>query len=95
MKSIFIVKITQGNYEDRTERVLIFSSLEKVLEWKESYKTPYKNFEFLGEECGVVKEISIDDNELLSISDSFTIPVEEPSQEELDEFNDFMQSMCW
>lgn len=95
MKTIFVVEISQGDYEDRSERFLIFSTLEKVYEWKESYKTPYEAFSYLGEERGIIKEISIDDNELLSISDRFTIPVEEPSQEELDELNDFIQSMYW
>lgn len=95
MKTIFVVEINQGKYEDRDKRVLIFSSLEKVQEWKESYKTPHEAFSYLGEEWGIIKEISIDDNELLSISDSFEIPVEEPSQEELDELNDFIQSMYW
>ena len=41
---IFIVTITQGQYEERTETTLIFSSLKKVQEWKDSYKTSADSF---------------------------------------------------
>ena len=74
---VFIVTITQGQYEERTERTLIFSSLEKVQEWKDSYKTSADSFYYNGEERAQIKEIEVDTNKLISISDSFCIDVEE------------------
>lgn len=73
--TVFIVTISQGSYEDRTERVLIFSSLDKVWEWKDSYETPYDSFYISGEERAIIEEREVDTNELVAISDSFNIPV--------------------
>ena len=73
---VFIVTITQGQYEERTERTLIFSSLKKVQEWKDSYKTSADSFYYNGEEKAQIKEIEVDTNKLISISDSFCIDVE-------------------
>lgn len=73
--TIFIVTISQGSYEDRTERVLIFSSLDKVWEWKDSYETPYDSFYSNGVERAIVEEREVDTNEVVAISDSFNIPV--------------------
>ena len=78
---VFTVTITQGQYEERTENTLIFSSLEKVQEWKESYKTPAESFYYNGEERAQIKEIEVDTNKLISISDSFCIDVEENKTE--------------
>ena len=74
--TVFTVTISQGNYEDRRERTLIFSSLEKVLEWKDSYKTSYDSFYKNGREWAQIREIEVDTNEVIGISDSFYIDVE-------------------
>lgn len=79
--TIFTVTITQGQYEERTENTLIFSSLEKVQEWKDSYKTSTESFYYNGEERAQIKEIEVDTNKLISISDSFCIDVEENKTE--------------
>ena len=76
--TVFTVTIVQGQYEDRTEEVLIFSSLEKVHEWMESYETPRESCDFNGTEHAIIKEIELDTNELISVSDSFILPVELP-----------------
>lgn len=81
---VFTVTIMQGQYEDRTEEVLIFSSLEKVYEWKDSYRTSYDSWRSNGPEWAIIKEISIDDNELIAISDSFYIQIEDPDIEDPD-----------
>ena len=73
---VFTVTISQGEYENRAERTLIFSSLEKLQEWKDSYKTSADSFYYNGEERAQIKEIEVDTNKLISISDSFCIDVE-------------------
>ena len=78
---VFTVTITQGQYEERTETTLIFSSLEKVQEWKDSYKTSAESFYYNGEERAQIKEIEVDTNKLISISDSFCIDIEENKTE--------------
>ena len=78
---VFTVTITQGQYEERTETTLIFSSLKKVQEWKGSYKTSAESFYYNGEERAQIKEIEVDTNKLISISDSFCIDVEENKTE--------------
>lgn len=75
--TVFTVTIIQGNYEDKTETTLIFSSLEKVYEWRNSYKTSADSFSFNGVEFAIVKEISVDKNEILAISDQFILPIED------------------
>ena len=79
--TIFTVTVTQGQYEERTETTLIFSSLKKVQEWKDSYKTSVDSFYYNGEERAQIKEIEVDTNKLISISDSFCIDVEENKTE--------------
>lgn len=74
--TVFIVTISQGNYEDKTERVLIFSSLDKVWEWKDSYKTSHDSYSCNGREWAIIEEREIDTNELVAISNSFSIKVE-------------------
>ena len=74
--AVFTVTISQGNYEDRRERTLIFSSLEKVWEWKNSYKTSYDSFYKNGREWVQIREIEVDTNEVIGVSDSFYIDVE-------------------
>lgn len=74
--TVFTVTIVQGQYEDRTEVTLIFSSLEKVQEWKDSYKTSADSYHFNGRELAHVREIEVDTNELVAISESFYIEVE-------------------
>ena len=74
--TVFTVTIVQGQYEERTERTLIFSSLEKVWEWKDSYKTLADSFYQNGREWAQVREIEVDTNEVISISDSFYLDVE-------------------
>lgn len=74
--TVFTVTLVQGQYEDRRERTLIFSSLEKVLEWKDSYKTSYDSFYKNGREWAQIREIEVDTNEVIGISDSFYIDVE-------------------
>ena len=78
---VFTVTITQGQYEERTETTLIFSSLEKVQEWKDSYKTSAESFYYNGEERAQIKEMEVDTNKLISISDSFCIDIEENKTE--------------
>ena len=70
---VFIVTITQGQYEERTETTLIFSSLKKVQEWKDSYKTSADSFYYNGEERAQIKEIEVDTNKLISVSEPFCI----------------------
>lgn len=77
--TVFTVTIVQGHYEERTEVTLIFSSLEKVQEWKNSYKTPSDSFYQNGREWAQVREIEVDTNEVIGISDSFYIDVERMS----------------
>ena len=74
--TVFTVTIVQGQYEERTEVTLIFSSLEKVQEWKNSYKTPSDSFYQNGREWAQVREIEVDTNEVIGISDSFYLDVE-------------------
>lgn len=69
--TVFTVTIVQGQYEDRTEVTLIFSSLEKVYEWKDSYKTPAESILQNGREWAQVREIEVDTNELIAVFDSF------------------------
>lgn len=82
---VFTVTLIQGY---GTERTLIFSSLEKIQEWKNSYKTDYFNYSLNGEELAVVEEIIVDENKVLSTIEEFTPPIEDPDPEELDWFND-------
>lgn len=77
--NIFTVTIIQGQYEDRTERVLIFSSLEKALEWKENYKTSNDSFYCNGKEYAIISEIEIDTNKLISISEMFYLDADKTS----------------
>lgn len=72
---VYTVTITQVQLEDRFERVLIFSSLEKVYEWKKSYRTPNNSFGLYGEELAIIREIEIDTNTLTGTSESFCIEV--------------------
>ena len=74
--TVFTVTIVQGQYEERTEVTLIFSSLEKVQEWKDSYKTSADSFHQNGREWAQVREVEVDTNELIGISDSFYLDVE-------------------
>lgn len=74
--TVFTVTLVQGQYEDRRERTLIFSSLERVLEWKDSYKTSYDSFYKNGREWAQIREIEVDTNEVIGVSDSFYIDVE-------------------
>lgn len=73
--TVYTVTIVQGQFEDRFERVLIFSSLEKVYEWEKSYRTPNDSFGLYGEEWAIIREIEIDTNTLIGISESFYIEV--------------------
>ena len=72
----FTVTIVQGKNEERTEVKLIFSSLEKVQEWKNSYKTPSDSFYQNGREWAQVREVEVDTNEVIGISDSFYLNVD-------------------
>lgn len=74
--TVFTVTISQGEYEERTERTLIFSSIEKVQEWKESYKTSYESFYQNGKEWAHIAEIEVDTNKIISRDNSFYIEVE-------------------
>ena len=74
--TVFTVTISQGEYEERTERTLIFSSLEKLQEWKESYKTSYKSFYYRGKEWAHIAEIEVDTNKIISRDSSFYIDAE-------------------
>lgn len=73
---VFTVTITQGVYEDKTERTLIFSSLEKLQEWKDSYKTSAKSFYYNGREYAQLKEVEVDTNKIISRSHPFIIDLE-------------------
>lgn len=73
---VFTITISQGEYEERTERTLIFSSLEKLQEWKESYKTSYESFYHNGREWAHLEEIEVDTNKIISRSRPFSIEVE-------------------
>lgn len=74
---VFIVTISQGEYEERTERTLIFSSIEKVQEWKESYKTSYESFYQNGREWAHLAEVEVDTNKIISRSHPFSIDIEQ------------------
>lgn len=74
--TVFTVTIIQGQYEDRTEITLIFSSLDKVWEWKDSYKTPTDSYYCNGVERAIVREVEVDTNEVIAISDSFYLDTE-------------------
>ena len=74
--TVFTVTISQGEYEERTERTLIFSSIEKVQEWKESYKTSYESFYYNGKEWAHIAEIEVNTNKIISRDSSFYIEVE-------------------
>ena len=74
--TVFTVTISQGEYEERTERTLIFSSIEKVQEWKESYKTSYDSFYYRGKEWAHIAEIEVDTNKIINRESSFYIEVE-------------------
>lgn len=74
--TVFTVTIVQGQYEDRTEVTLIFSSLDKVQEWKDSYRTPAESIYQNGREWAQVREVEVDTNELIGVSDSFYIDAE-------------------
>lgn len=73
---VFTVTISQGEYEDRSEKTLIFSSLEKFQEWKESYKTSYESFYQNGREWAHLEEVEVDTNKTISRSHPFSIEVE-------------------
>lgn len=73
---VFTITITQGVYEDKTERTLIFSSLEKLQEWKDSYKTSTKSFYYNGREYAQLKEVEVDTNKIISRSHPFIIDLE-------------------
>lgn len=74
--TVFTVTISQGEYEERTERTLIFSSLEKLQEWRDSYKTSYESFYYNGKEWAHIAEIEVDTNKIISRDSSFYIEVE-------------------
>ena len=74
--TVFTVTIVQGQYEERTEVTLIFSSLEKVQEWKDSYKTSADSFYQNGREWAQVREVEVDTNELIGVLDSFYLDTE-------------------
>ena len=73
---VFTVTISQGEYAERTERTLIFSSLEKFQEWKDSYKTPAKSFYYNGKEYAQLKEIEVDTNTIISRSIPFSFDID-------------------
>lgn len=75
--TVFKVTIVQGQYEDRTEVALIFSSLEKVYEWKDSYKTSADSYYCNGVEWAAVEEVEVDTNKVIAKSDSFYLNTEE------------------
>lgn len=74
--TVFTVTIVQGQYEERTEVTLIFSSIEKVQEWKNSYKTSSDSFYQNGREWARIKEVEVDTNEVIGTYDSFYLDVE-------------------
>ena len=74
--TVFTVTISQGEFEERTERTLIFSSLDKLQEWKESYKTSYESFYQNGREWVYIEEIEVDTNKVISRDRPFCIEVE-------------------
>ena len=74
---VFTVTISQGEYEERTERTLIFSSLEKLQEWKDSYKTSADSFYHNGREWAHLEEVEVDTNKIISRSHSFNINIEQ------------------
>lgn len=74
---VFTVIISQGEYEDRTEKTLIFSSLEKLQEWKDSYKTSFDSFYQNGREWAHIEEVEVDTNKIISRSHPFSIDIEQ------------------
>ena len=74
--TIFTVTVTQGQYEERTETTLIFSSLKKVQEWKDSYKTSADSFYQSGREWAHLEEVEVDTNKIISRSHPFSIDIE-------------------
>ena len=81
--TVFIVTISQGDFEERTERTLIFSSLEKLQEWKDSYKTSFDSFYQNGREWAHIEEVEVDTNNIISRARPFCIDVEEASTQVL------------
>ena len=73
--TVFTVTISQGEYADRTERTLIFSSLEKLQEWKDSYKTSYDSFYQNGREWAHIAEIEVDTNKVISRVRPFIVDI--------------------
>ena len=75
--TVFTVTISQGEYEERTERTLVFSSLEKLQEWKDSYKTSANSFYQNGREWAHLEEVEVDTNKIISRSHPFSIDIEQ------------------
>ena len=73
--TVFTVTISQGEYEDRTERTLIFSSLEKLQEWKDSYKTSVDSFQQNGVEWAHIVEVEVDTNKVISRVRPFIVDI--------------------
>lgn len=79
---VFTVTIVTNTCGEAYERTLIFSSLEKVHEWKNSYRTvliPYSDFisgeqyYYHDEEHAFVREVEVDTNEIISEVEDFDI----------------------
>lgn len=73
---IFTVTIVQGQYDERSEETLIFSSFEKVQEWLNSYQTPIDSFHQNGREYAYVREVEVDTNKLIKVYDTYCLDVE-------------------
>ena len=92
---VFTVTISQGEYEDKAERTLIFSSLEKLQEWKDSYKTSADSFYHNGREWAHLEEVEVDTNKIISRSHPFSIEVESaPIQFLYDLDKDLLDESC-
>jgi hypothetical protein len=73
--NIFIVEITQGRYEEYIiHTTKVFSSKKQLYKWLENYYTEEESVEQMGTEYGIIREVELNTNEVLSISDGFYFP---------------------
>lgn len=74
---VFTVTIVSWHYGEEYEWTLIFSSLEKVNEWKNSYKIQNPDIDG-GYAC--VREVEVDTNEIISEVEVFELDQKESYQ---------------
>jgi hypothetical protein len=73
--TIFLVEITQGSYEEYIiNTTKVFSSKKQLYKWLWDYYTEEESLKQMGMEHGIIKEVELNTNKVISISDGFYFP---------------------